>query len=114
MPNIKLHGKLIITGEIESVTGLHIGGAASGLDIGGIDNPIIRHPVSREPYIPGSSLRGKMRSLLDKHFGNESNKKIQRDVFIHECKEELKYVKCPVCQIFGITPGNSPDADRRT
>ena len=113
MPNIKLHGKLIITGEIESVTGLHIGGAASGLDIGGIDNPIIRHPVSREPYIPGSSLRGKMRSLLDKHFGNEANQQIQRDVRIHECKKEPEYIKCPVCQIFGITPGRTQDADRR-
>ena len=112
MFSITQHGKLIITGDIESVTGLHIGGAASGLDIGGIDNPIIRHPVSREPYIPGSSLRGKMRSLLDKHFGKEANQFIQRrepQVRIHECDDEREYAGCAVCQIFGITPGN----DRR-
>lgn len=109
MPSITLHGKLMITGEIESVTGLHIGGAASGLDIGGIDNPIIRHPVSREPYIPGSSLRGKMRSLLDKQSGKEANQFIQRrepQVRIHECDNETEYGNCHVCQIFGITPGN--------
>jgi CRISPR-associated protein Csm3 len=109
MLSITLHGKLIIKGEIEAVTGLHIGGAASGLDIGGIDNPIIRHPVSREPYIPGSSLRGKMRSLLDRQSGNEANQVIRQQepqVRIHECNKEAEYANCHVCQIFGITPGD--------
>lgn len=109
MPNIMLKGKVIITGKIKAVTGLHIGGASAGLDIGGIDNPIIRHPVSREPYIPGSSLRGKMRSLLDRHFGKEANKFIQQRepvVRIHECQTESDYSNCAVCQIFGVTPGN--------
>jgi CRISPR-associated protein Csm3 len=109
MPSITLHGKVIITGDIESVTGLHIGGAASGLDIGGIDNPIIRHPVTREPYIPGSSLRGKMRSLLDRQSGNEANQMIRQQepqVRVHECDNESQYAKCHVCQIFGLTPGD--------
>ncbi|GIV18235.1 MAG: type III-A CRISPR-associated RAMP protein Csm3 [Armatimonadota bacterium] len=109
MPNLMLKGKVIITGAIEAVTGLHIGGAAAGLDIGGIDNPVIRHPVTREPYIPGSSLRGKMRSLLDKHLGLEANKFIQRRepvVRVHECDDEEKYLQCPACQIFGVTPGD--------
>jgi len=108
MPTLTLRGKVIITGEIEAVTGLHIGGAAAGLDIGGIDNPIIRHPVTREPYIPGSSLRGKMRSLLDHHFGKEANHFIQRRepvVRVHVCDDEQAYAQCPVCQIFGVTPG---------
>jgi CRISPR-associated protein Csm3 len=108
MPNISLKGKIIVTGKIRTVTGLHIGGAAAGLDIGGIDNPIIRHPVTREPYIPGSSLRGKMRSLLDRNLGNEINHPIRREnppVRIHECKEEASYAQCPVCQVFGLTPG---------
>jgi CRISPR-associated protein Csm3 len=96
MPNITLKGKVVITAEVEAVTGLHIGGAAAGLDIGGIDNPIIRHPVTREPYIPGSSLRGKMRSLLDKHFGKDANKFIQRRepvVRVHECETENEYAR---------------------
>jgi CRISPR-associated protein Csm3 len=108
MPNLLLRGKVIITGEIEAVTGLHIGGAAAGLDIGGIDNPIIRHPVTREPYIPGSSLRGKMRALLDRHFGKEANHYIRQQepvVRVHVCEDEREYVQCPVCQIFGVTPG---------
>src|SRR5262245_8374195 len=109
MPYIRLEGKVLITGQIEALTGLHIGGAAAGLDIGGIDNPIIRHPVTREPYIPGSSLRGKMRSLLDRHFGKDANKFIQRRepvVRVHECDTEEEYSACAVCQIFGVTPGD--------
>lgn len=109
MPTLTLKGKVIVTGAIEAVTGLHIGGAAAGLDIGGVDNPVIRHPVTREPYIPGSSLRGKMRSLLDKHLGREANKYIQRSkpvVRVHECETEQDYAKCPTCQIFGVTPGD--------
>jgi CRISPR-associated protein Csm3 len=108
MPSLTLHSKVIITGEVEAVTGLHIGGAAAGLDIGGIDNPIIRHPVTRQPYIPGSSLRGKMRSWLDRYHGKELNKFIRREppeVRVHECETQEAYAACPVCQLFGITPG---------
>jgi CRISPR-associated protein Csm3 len=63
---IKLLGYIKITGEIEALTGLHIGGTADSIDKGGIDNPVIKNPVTNEPYIPGSSLRGRMRSLLEK------------------------------------------------
>lgn len=55
----------IITGKIECESGLHIGGSGDIVDIGGSDNPIIRDSVSRLPYIPGSSLKGKLRSLLE-------------------------------------------------
>ena len=103
MATLALTGKVLITGEIKVVTGLHIGGSASDLSIGGVDNPIIRHPRSREPYIPGSSLRGKMRALLDRHHGNEANTRIGQ-VRIHVCKQEADYNGCAVCQMFGVTP----------
>ncbi|MBF0283837.1 MAG: type III-A CRISPR-associated RAMP protein Csm3 [Magnetococcales bacterium] len=54
-----------ITGTIEVVTGLHIGGGGVEMHIGGSDNPVIRHPHTNEPYIPGSSLKGKIRSMLE-------------------------------------------------
>lgn len=101
MPKISLKGKVIITGEIKAVTGLHIGGTTGGIDIGGVDLPVLRHPVNQEPYIPGSSLRGKMRSLLDRHVGKELNQRIGK-VNIHSCKDEESYVKCTVCKIFGL------------
>lgn len=50
--------------EIELVTGLHIGGSTDTFDIGGADATVIKNPLTHEPYIPGSSLKGKLRSLL--------------------------------------------------
>ena len=104
MPSIQLQGKIFLKGTIKALTGLHIGGNSGELDIGGIDNPIIRNAFNRQPYIPGSSLRGKMRGLLDRHFGNELNQKIGKDVSIHESKTPDEYNKSPVCQVFGVAP----------
>ena len=54
-----------ISGKIELLTGLHIGAGNEEVHIGGIDNGVIKHPHTQQPYIPGSSLKGKMRSLLE-------------------------------------------------
>ena len=101
MASIQLQGKICITGEIETTTGLHIGGSAGELDIGGVDNPVIRNPLTHEPYIPGSSLRGKMRSLLDRYHNRELNQPIGQ-VRIHQCKIFDNYKDCPICPVFGI------------
>jgi CRISPR-associated protein Csm3 len=58
-----------ITGRIVVVTGLRIGGSQETMEISGLDNPIIRNPASAEPFIPGSSLKGRMRSLAEWYFG---------------------------------------------
>ena len=58
-----------LTGTIELVSGLHIGSGNTEMHIGGTDNPVIKNPVSNRPYIPGSSLKGKMRSLMEWHAG---------------------------------------------
>ena len=60
---VTLHGRIFLHAEIELLTGLHIGGAAGGLEIGGVDKPVIRNARTNQPYIPGSSLKGKLRSL---------------------------------------------------
>jgi CRISPR-associated protein Csm3 len=101
MASIQLQGKIFIIGEIEAVTGLHIGGSAGELDIGGVDNPVIRNPLTHQPYIPGSSLRGKIRSLLDRYHGRELNQRISQ-VRIHQCKTLDAYKDCPICPVFGI------------
>ena len=54
-----------ITATLELVSGLRVGVGDSEMRIGGVDNTVIRHPHTQEPYIPGSSLKGKMRSLLE-------------------------------------------------
>jgi len=58
-----------ITGTLELVTGLHIGSGNTEMHIGGTDNPVIKHPLTLEPYIPGSSVKGKIRSLLEWELG---------------------------------------------
>lgn len=61
--------KIKITGIIEVKTGLHIGGDDSYSAIGAIDSPVVRDPLSRKPIIPGSTLKGKLRSLLARDKG---------------------------------------------
>lgn len=57
-----------IKAVLEIKSGLHIGGNKDEIKIGGIDNPVIKNPLTNEPYIPGSSIKGKMRSLLEWYF----------------------------------------------
>ncbi len=66
---MKLIKKIEFTGHVEALTGLLIGGSSSSMSIGGPDKVVIRNPVSNLPYIPGSSLKGKMRSLLELSYG---------------------------------------------
>lgn len=61
-------GKLILEGEIQCQTGLHIGAGKGSLEIGGADNPVVKDAFG-VPYIPGSSLRGRLRSLLEQSLG---------------------------------------------
>lgn len=66
---MKLVGKIIISGKIKALTGLHIGGSKTALDIGGVDLNIIKTSQGI-PFIPGSSLKGKLRSMLGKAEGS--------------------------------------------
>ncbi|MGD2206716.1 MAG: type III-A CRISPR-associated RAMP protein Csm3 [Anaerolineae bacterium] len=104
---VNLYGRVFIQGNIKAVTGLHIGGAAGALEIGGVDSPVIRDPLTNRPYVPGSSLRGKMRSLTEKVAGAVQNFGIGKGVRIHVCKDADEYKRCRVCPIFGVT-GDSP------
>ena len=54
-----------IKGNITLRSGLHIGAGDMEMKIGGTDNPVIKHPHTQEPYIPGSSIKGKVRALLE-------------------------------------------------
>lgn len=66
---MQLKAKIIIKGKIITKTGLHIGGSKSSLDIGGVDLNVVKSPQGI-PFIPGSSLKGKLRSLLAKLHGS--------------------------------------------
>ena len=102
MARIQLQGKIFLTGTIKALTGLHIGRNSEDLDIGGVDNPVIRDIITKEPYIPGSSLRGKMRALLDRNFNLPLRS--MGGIQIHGCQAPGAYKKCDVCQVFGVAP----------
>ncbi len=65
----KLINITTINGTIKLKSGLHIGGGDATMKIGGIDNEVIKHPITGDPYIPGSSIKGKIRSLLEWKLG---------------------------------------------
>ncbi len=63
-PPIRFLGQAVVSGAIHIETGLHIGAGKDAVEIGGIDSPVVKTP-SGDPYIPGSSLKGKLRTLME-------------------------------------------------
>ncbi|MCS7233362.1 MAG: type III-A CRISPR-associated RAMP protein Csm3 [Synergistetes bacterium] len=123
----KFIGRVLIEGKIEAKTGLRIGGSREVLEVGGLDLPVIKDPFG-VPYIPGSSLKGKMRALLELMEGKGSYvlKGEQEDTnfqdfwakytkYIRESSNEksIKFEgkpcscgECNICKLFGI-PANA-------
>lgn len=92
----QFQGKYVIEGIIHCVTGLHIGGNTEGFEIGGMDNPVIINPLNDQPYVPGSSLKGKLRHLLEWGLGKiEKKDSNSKSYGPHFCGE------CEACRIFG-------------
>jgi CRISPR-associated protein Csm3 len=104
---LKLIGKLILEAEMTCETGLHVGAGKGSLEIGGSDNPVAKDAFGR-PYVPGSSLRGKIRSLLEQSSGLAvpaelvylSRRKGQ-EVRIHQSDR----ADDDICLLFGRSPG---------
>lgn len=93
----KLIKKIKIQTTITLLTGLHIGGSSENVEIGGIDNPVIKLATkNNEPYIPGSSLKGKMRCLLEQTAGAYE---VGRDVTVNN--------------LFGIIKDKNPQKEDR-
>jgi CRISPR-associated protein Csm3 len=100
-------GKLVIEGEILCETGLHIGAGKGSLEIGGADNPVVKDAFGL-PYIPGSTLRGRLRSLLEQSSGLAVpaelvyvSKRKGQEVRIHQSDRPDD----DVCVLFGRNPG---------
>ncbi|HUI76694.1 MAG TPA: type III-A CRISPR-associated RAMP protein Csm3 [Bryobacteraceae bacterium] len=104
---LKLIGKLILEGELRCETGLHVGAGKGSLEIGGSDNPVVKDAFGR-PYIPGSSLRGKIRSLLEQSSGLAVPSEL---VFLSRRKgQEVRIHQSDrpddeICLLFGRSPG---------
>ena len=90
----RLEKHVVIKKKLTCKTGLHIGGSKDDMEIGGMDNPIIRDPMTKLPYIPGSSIKGKLRSLLEaRHCAGKLDDRGNPC----GCGRE----DCPVCKLFG-------------
>lgn len=74
-----MYAKIQITGKIEVVTGMHIGGSDAISAIGAVDSPIMKDARTRLPLLPGSSLKGKMRTLLAKEYNSKLAEKPDDD-----------------------------------
>ena len=104
---LKLIGKLILEGEMHCETGLHIGAGKGSLEIGGADNPVVKDAFGR-PYVPGSSLRGKLRSMLEQSSGLATpaelvylSRRKGQEVRIHQSDRPDD----EICLLFGRNPG---------
>src|ERR1035438_8459421 len=104
---LKLVGKLILELDLTCLTGLHIGAGKGSLEIGGADNPVVKDAFGL-PYIPGSSLRGKLRSMLEQSSGMAVpselvylSKRKGQEVRIHQSDRPDD----DICLLFGRSPG---------
>ena len=102
---MKLTEIKLIKGKIVLQTGLRIGADKAQIQIGGIDNPVVKHPKTGEPYIPGSSLKGKIRSLLEWKTGEiKSSNPLSAEDYERTQREQsasAESVKI-ILQLFGI------------
>jgi len=109
---LKLIGKLILEGDLNCQTGLHIGAGKGSLEIGGADNPVVKDAFGL-PYVPGSSLRGKLRALLEQSSGMAVpgelvflSKRKGQEVRIHQSDRPDD----EICLLFGRNPGRMDKA----
>jgi CRISPR-associated protein Csm3 len=117
----KLLGKFRLEAILVVETGLHIGGGAGNLDIGGLDHPVARDPITQFPYLPGSSIKGKLRSILERFYNKFPNRAGSLDTYRYESYDLVDgYTKingerilyqgartCPISRLFGSTGGTS-------
>ncbi|MEP9412477.1 MAG: type III-A CRISPR-associated RAMP protein Csm3 [Candidatus Brocadia sp.] len=104
-----------LEGAIVLKSGLHIGSGNMEMHIGGTDSPVIKHPHTLEPYIPGSSLKGKVRSLLEMESGLMihtdgdvvSSKTLQREEV--QKNTDLKSKCEAILKIFGSSGADKED-----
>ncbi|MEM6335629.1 MAG: type III-A CRISPR-associated RAMP protein Csm3, partial [Bacteroidota bacterium] len=95
--------KIRLRGYITTRTGLHIGGTNARLSIGGTDATVVRNPFTNQPYIPGSSLKGKMRSLIERLEG-----KFSKIGGLADAGPYMDDPSHPICKVFGLLPERLP------
>lgn len=100
---MKLEKVITIKAVLRCLSGLHIGSGDTEMHIGGIDNRVVKHPLTQEPYIPGSSLKGKIRSLLEWRSGQ-----VQQGPLTLESYNQTKSPEVlQILRLFGVAGNKS-------
>ncbi|VEG69124.1 CRISPR type III-A/MTUBE-associated RAMP protein Csm3 [[Pasteurella] aerogenes] len=107
---MKLNNIIEINAQLVLKTGLHIGAGDSEMHIGGIDNSVIKHPITQSPYIPGSSLKGKIRSLLEWRSGAATDGKPLS--LEHLAKATDKSAVENILKLFGISADSKKEEEQ--
>ncbi len=105
----QLNAITTIEAKLELLTGLRIGAGDAEMHIGGVDNTVIKHPITQSPYIPGSSLKGKMRSLLEWRSGAVQEGPLGKDNYAGASGKVKTEVK-RILQLFGVGGGDAKDS----
>lgn len=79
MTEVIINGRVYLTCDIHAMTGVRIGSTRGDSSTAALTNPVLRHALTGEPYLPGSALRGKLRSLWEKWNAAPQNDFIRRD-----------------------------------
>ena len=95
-----------IEATLTLISGLRIGAGDSEIHIGGVDNTVVKHPLTGSPYIPGSSLKGKMRSLLEWRSGAVQENPLGAKEYSNEKESSTQAEIKRVLQLFGIGGGD--------
>lgn len=106
---------LEISGTLELITGLHIGIGKDEVKIGGVDSQVIKNPITGEPYIPGSSVKGKMRSLLELYYGvyRPDGQELNYEHYRRLSGEEKKAAK-NILKLFGTSGADYKDFENKS
>ncbi len=88
----------VLHAELVCRSGVHIGASDSEMHIGGIDNAVVKHPITQEPYIPGSSIKGKVRSLLEWRSGFVSNGPLGWQDYVNSHSDKV----LAILKLFGV------------
>jgi|SRR6476661_2599738 len=117
----QLLGKFRLESTLLLETGMHIGGGGEKLDIGGLDKAVVRDPITQFPYLPGSSIKGKLRSILERFHNKPLNRAGGSNTYRYESddlvdgyseinQQPICYqgaLTCPISRLFGSTGGSN-------
>lgn len=116
----QFYGKIIIELPFKLLTGAHIGNENDGFAIGGVNKVVIRDAVTRLPIVPGSSLKGKLRSIVEAMEGMDKKQRLEQGkwynrghsgIYRHEADSREEALKNAVDRTFGTTGKGSGDTN---